>query len=88
MGAVVTSVKAPLTVDFESTPVCEKSGKASAEYLMVPCCYGPIFSFAWGDSSIEAAIVDGNLSDVEYADYEILNILGIYQQTTVTAYGK
>jgi len=85
---MITSVKAPLTVDFESVPVSTKSGKAEAQYLMVPCFWGPLMSFAWGDCSIENAARDGNLTSVDYADYEVLCILGIYQQTTVTAFGQ
>ncbi|MFC1497157.1 TRL domain-containing protein [Verrucomicrobiota bacterium] len=86
-GMLVTSIKAPLTVDFESTPVCEKNGKATASYCMIPC-YGPLLSFAWDDCCLEAAKMNGNLSEIEYADYELLNILGVWQKTTVTAYGK
>ena len=84
-GFLFTSLKAPLTIDFESTPVCNKSGSAKETYCMA--CH-PACSFAWGDCSIEAAKKDGKLTEIGYADYEILNILGFWRETTVTAYGR
>jgi len=36
----------------------------------------------------DKAAKNGNLSKVEYADYEYFSVLGIYQKTTVTAYGE
>ena len=87
-GCIFTQVKAPISTKFQSTPVCTKKGEASAEYLLVPIpCYVPC-SFAWGACDVDKAAKEGNLSTLEYADYEYTVILGIYQKTTVTAYGE
>jgi hypothetical protein len=40
------------------------------------------------DASIEAAARQGGLDEVAYADYEMMNVLGVYSEFTVHAYGK
>lgn len=84
-GILFSQGKAPLTVDFDSTPVATDHGEASSFYF-----YEPIFtrmSFAWDPCDIETAKENGNLSTVAYADYETLQILGIFGITKVRAYG-
>jgi hypothetical protein len=85
-GFLITSVKAPLTIDFDQTPVCRKRGSASTHYF-----YEPFFThidFAWGDADMRSALRDGRMSSVEYADYELLSIFGIYGKFTVNVYGN
>lgn len=85
-GALYSKVRAPLTIDFNRTPVCAKSGSAKAFFVYDPVATG--MDFAWGDVSIEEAARAGNLTTVEYADYEMLRVLGVFGRMTVTAYGK
>lgn len=85
-GAVYTHFQAPLDANFDSTPVCEKQGKAQSRYIALPIYWG--LSVAFDDSMIAKAAENGGLKQVEYADYEIMNILGIYTEFTVHAYGK
>lgn len=85
-GAIYSKIRAPLTIDFHRTPVCAKSGSVKTFYV-----YEPLMSrmdFAWGDASIQAAAQAGNLTTVEYADYEMLRVLGVFGRFTVTAYGQ
>ena len=90
-GAIFTLYKAPLDVDFSDdngTPTEVRGlemGDARAHYIYIPQVG---IDFAWGDASIEAASLDGGLSTVEYADYELLSVLGIYVSTTIEAHGK
>ena len=86
-ACLFTQVKAPLSTKFQNTPVCKKKGQASAEHIYVPC-YVPCLTFSWGGCDVDTAAKNGNLSKVEYADYEYLSVLQIYKKTTVTAYGE
>jgi hypothetical protein len=86
-ACLFTQVKAPISTKFQSAPVCSKKGEASAQYILIPC-YGPLLSFSMDGCDIDKAAKNGSLSKVEYADYEYFSVLGIYQKTTVTAYGE
>ncbi len=82
-GMLFTHYRAPLTANFGEVPVSDKVGTASTFYVDL---WG--YDFAWDDVSIEAAAREGGLSRVHYADYEVLQILGIFAQFTVRAYGE
>lgn len=78
---VVNDTTAPLSVEYHSTPTQGlKSGSASTTNVL-----GLV---ATGDCGLRTAAKNGGLSTVEFADYRNFNILGIYQKTTVTVYGK
>ena len=42
---------------------------------------------AVGDASVEAAAANGGITKIRYADYEILNVLGIYREFEVRVSG-
>lgn len=44
-------------------------------------------SVGWGDMSLEAALADGNLSHMVYADAQQLVILGIFKRARVIVHG-
>jgi hypothetical protein len=81
LGGIYTDIKAPLTENFHNTPVCQKSGQSSSLYVNF------YLQFGWDKASIEAAMKNGGLKKVEYADYRMQSVLGIFGQFTVTAYG-
>jgi hypothetical protein len=41
-----------------------------------------------GDASLEAAMENGNISEVHHVDLERTNILGLYSTYTVIVYGE
>lgn len=82
-GLLFTQYRAPLTPQVSGVPVSEKMGEHSTYYFAYF-----LNSFAWDDASIEAAAEEGGLSKVYYADYELLNVMGIYARLTVRAYGE
>jgi len=84
-GILVTAVKAPLSTDFDSTPVSSAQGKATTFYVRDPLITG--MDFAWGNADLDAAMRDGDLSRVEYADYRITQVLLIFGMFTVYANG-
>lgn len=82
---IFASYKAPLLIDFDKASVSRESGNASAEYFCMPFTYG-LLRFAWDDCSLKTASENGRFNKVGTADYEFLNILGIYAKTTVHVY--
>ena len=78
-GGLVAVSKAPLSTDG-NWQAGTKSGAASAQSVLG--------LYAWGDCSITAAAQNGGLKRVDYLDYKYVNVIGIWQQVTVTAYGE
>ena len=85
-GAIVTVYKAPLTIDLKETRVCRKMGYASSYYIRDIFITG--LGFAWGEADLNAAAQQGNLKRVEYADYELVQVLSIFGKFTVVAWGE
>jgi len=78
-SGLVAVTKAPLSTDGNWT-AGRKSGSATSKSVL--CLY------AWGDCSITAAAKNGGLKRVDYLDYSYFNVLGVWQEVTVTAYGE
>jgi len=85
-GLLVTHYVAPLTDNVGGVTVAENSGRASSFYVRDIIFTGQ--GIAWGDISVRSAAMEGQLSHIEYADYEIIEILGLFGQMTVRAYGR
>lgn len=86
-GALFTWVSAPVDTNFSQTPVGSKTGTSETRYLYIPNGNSLPLSFAWGDARIAEAAADAGITTVHYADYEFLNILGVYNQLTVRVSG-
>jgi len=80
IGWVYTGIEAPLDIDQDNSKVSAKSGEASSMSIL-----GLV---AVGDCSIETAAEEGNISTITGADYEYVNILGIYQNFTTVVHGE
>ncbi len=80
-GLVFNQTKAPISTDFDKTPVGTRQGTASATSML----WGLL---AFGDCSIATAARNGNLTKIYHADYEFFNIIGIYTKTTVIVTGE
>ena len=87
VGLIFTHYKAPLTTEFDRTKVCSKSGTAGTSLLDIPNPWAPL-DFAWKNAAIEKAAANGQITKVQYADYEVYSILGIYVRFKVTVYGE
>ncbi|HXK21635.1 MAG TPA: TRL-like family protein [Myxococcota bacterium] len=74
------NIKAPMDIDFNKTQVPSKRGEASTSNILG--------LFAWGDCSTEAAARNGNIKEIESADYEFLNVLGVYSTYTTIVHGN
>ena len=78
-GLLFSQYKAPLDVDFDKTTLGTKEGKAESTSILG--------LFAFGDCSTQTAAKNGQLTTINHADYEMMNVLGIFSKTTVIVYG-
>ena len=81
-GLLYTSYKAPLTVNFDKTKQTDIEGLSSTTHVSVYC-----IGFALDDASLQKAMKDGEFEKAVYADYEWMNVLGIFGRLKVHAYG-
>lgn len=81
-GILFTNYQAPLDYDQDATKVNYelKVGRSSSS-----CILGLL---AFGDSSIAAAALDGDIKVAHTADYEYTNFLFIYQQYSTIVRGE
>ncbi|MCA8959601.1 MAG: TRL-like family protein [Planctomycetes bacterium] len=79
-GFIYTNYKAPLDADFDATRLGSKMGSSEVTNYL-----GAV---ALGDASIKAAAMNGGLTTVNHADYEVFSVLGIYSRFKVTVYGE
>jgi hypothetical protein len=85
-GFIFSEIKAPLTYDYHETQATPpKVGRATSRYF---CLFYRPLSIAWEKSSVADAARNGGIQEVEYADYEFFNVLGVYSEFTVVAYGR
>ena len=77
-GFISTSVKAPVTAT--SNPQGSKEGKS--------VCKSIFGLFAYGDCSVEAAVIDGQISEISTIDAKSFSILGIYSSYTTIVTGE
>lgn len=76
-GLLFTQVKAPVAVG--NSPTYSKVGRAeAASYLGL---------IAIGDASIQAAMKQGNITQIHHVDSEAWHLLGIVATYTVIVYG-
>lgn len=88
-GALFVDVKAPLTAQYDATPVGADLKKVS--HTETGFFRDFIFTggtFAWDDVAIAEIARRGGIEEVAYADYELMNILGIYGTFTINVYGN
>ena len=86
-GMVYADYKAPLLPGgTRNVPLpTQKVGKAKTRFLSV--LWYPVIA-AWDDATIETAAKNGGITNVEYAEYEFMQVLGTYGEFVVTVYGN
>lgn len=78
-GVIYTELKLP--VDAES-------GKAVGLKTGTAECKSVLGLVATGDCSINAAMRNGNLTEVSYVDWEVENVLGVIGNYKLVVHGK
>ena len=87
-GGILWNFKAPLMVDLDNTdtsPGTIKLSSKNTSYFHDWFLTG--VDLAWGTADIPEIARQRGITEVCYADYEVLNILGIYCQFTIHVYG-
>ncbi len=79
MGSLYTGIKLPMDAE---------SGKATGLKTGTAECKSILGLVATGDCSINAAMRNGNLTEVNYMDWEAENILGIIGNYKLVVYGR
>lgn len=78
-GSGFNQTSAPMSLRFRSTRLGSKQGTASATTIL-----GLI---TFGDASIAEAARRGNIKQVNHADSEMLNVLGLFTEFKTIVYG-
>lgn len=84
-GWLVAIQRGPLTTTFEATPATGQLGTAKTFFLREPFLRT---TWAFGDASIAAAMREGHLTRIYFADYEMVSILGAAGIFEVRVYGE
>ena len=85
VGWIYTDYTVPVDVHYAGTDLGSKVGTAKTRYLLIPW---PIaLDFAWGDAAVATAAKPAGISRVKCADIQVLQVLGIYGEMTLRAYG-
>ena len=79
-GLIFTSTSAPIDIDMQATPMSSRYGESGSIAVLG--------LFAFGDASVTTAARNGNLQTVEYAEYDYLNILFVFQSFKMRVYGQ
>lgn len=88
-GSLFTYIKAPLTTNYDHTPSkipIPRISQSSTHYFHDIIFTG--LDFSWGDVAVKTIADLNDFKKVYYADYEYLNILGIYAKFTINVYGS
>lgn len=78
-GSGFNQTAAPMNLKFRATQLGSKQGSASTTTIL------GLFTF--GDASIAEAARRGNIKQVNHADSEMFNILGLFTEFKTIVYG-
>lgn len=76
-GLIYTNQVSPL---FPGGRPGSKEGRASSHNIA--------FLVGWGNSGLERAMKNGEITELRHTDYQILNVLLLYQRYTTIAKGE
>ena len=88
-GFIYDHIQAPLDLNYHDDVIAKpgKVGESKTQYVSL-WILAPVLSFGWGDASVDSAAADGGIKEVQHVDYERKQILGVYSEFTIRAYGK
>ena len=69
-------------------PVAATSADLSDLKVGTASCRSILGMVATGDSSIQTAAKSAGITQIHHVDWEVKNILGVIQETTVIVYGE
>lgn len=86
-GILYTDYKAPLTINFDKTPVASGAPR-TYEVKRIGIPFYQYLSVAWGDTNVGDLGLASGFGKVHYIDQEYLNILTVYQVHRFNVYGE
>lgn len=79
-GCAYVNIRTPYDTDLNRTQLGSKTGTAEA--------YSLLWLVAWGDASYTAAARNGQITVMQHADQEVLQVLfGLYTRWRIVVYG-
>ena len=79
-GCAYVNIRTPYDTDLNRTQLGSKTGTAEA--------YSLFWLVAWGDASYTAAARNGQITVMQHADQEVLQVLfGLYTRWRIVVYG-
>lgn len=88
-GFIFQETSAPLSFAYNKTPVSPgKVGEASTRFFSLWPLLGPWASVGMDNASLEEAARNAGITEVNYADYKMFNVLGVFSEFTVVVYGN
>ena len=86
-GIVISQYSAPLSINggLDLSKDRLRRSSRSTKYFREPILTG--WSFAWEEAMIGQIAAEGGISEIQYADYSYLSVLGIYAELEVSVYG-
>ena len=84
-GILFSDVHAPLTTQIDKPKATTKQASRQTWYFREPFF---LTSYAGGDVSIEKTAAEAGIKEVVRADYEHLQVLGLFGRMRITVYGN
>ncbi|MFZ0244034.1 MAG: TRL domain-containing protein [Desulfobacterales bacterium] len=79
-GCAFVNIRTPYDTDLNRTELGSKTGTAEA--------YSLLWLVAWGDASYSAAAKNGQITVMNHADQEVVQVLfGLYTRWRIVVYG-
>ena len=88
-GLIYSSQSAPVTIDFDGNPVGSATKKVSSSqtHWFQDILLGT-GSYGFDEVALEKIAREGGIEKISYVDYDLFNILGVYQRFTVNVHGN
>ncbi len=79
-GCLYTNIRTTLDTDLNQTKLGTKTGEAELQSIL--------WMIAWGDSGVQAAANQGQLTTITHADQKLFSLLfGLYTRQATVVYG-
>lgn len=87
-GCLYVHTVQPLTPDMHRTPLSKVEKTGTMSVITVPPVFGGYPLAAWGNDAIGKVAKQEGMTEVYFADMELMIILGIWNEYTIHVYGK
>jgi hypothetical protein len=82
-GGIYTHTVSPLGRNMHATEMAKSSGQGDIKQIAIQG-----ISVTWGDNALGEIARKNGISELLYADQELLSVFGIWRQETIHLYGR